>query len=90
MGVYRSAWNYSAARQTQRKFAPSTPAPAFIAGPVAANLTTTGYDVQLTMNKVCTISILVAASQPSDAAFDASSETVAASAGVATSLHHTG
>jgi hypothetical protein len=59
-------------------------------GPLAINLTPAGYDVQVTMSKACTVSILVGSSQPSDAAFDASAETVAASAGVAATVHHTG
>ena len=90
MAVFRQPWNYATQRKRQQSAALSSVAPAFSVGPIALNLLITGYDVQMTMSKNCTISILVASSQPSDAAFDASSETVVASAGVPATVHHTG
>ena len=74
-GIYRIPWNYASARRLQQRAVFSSAAPIFSAGPVALNLLTSGYDVQATMSKSCTLSILVGSVQPSDAAFDASALT---------------
>lgn len=70
-----------------------TTAPSITAGPTAANLATTGFDVLSTWNEACTVSLLVTApgaAQPADATFDASTETAIATAGVQVSNHHNG
>lgn len=70
-----------------------TTAPSITAGPTAANLAQTGYDVRSTWDEACDVSVLVTAvgaSQPTDAEFDASTEKATATAGVQVSIHHNG
>lgn len=66
--------------------------PELSAGPVAANVSPSGFDIQATSVGNATASLLVTAAgadQPSDSEFDASGETTAALAGVPFTIHHT-
>lgn len=72
-----------------RDGAADTTAPSFTDGPQTDTATTSGFNVDGQADEDCTASILITttgASQPSDAAFDASSEGGAVTAGVAFSF----
>jgi hypothetical protein len=68
-------------------------APSLSAGPTISNANASGFDIGGTADENCTASLvvtLVGADQPDDAAFDASTETAAVTAGTPFSIHHYG
>lgn len=57
---------------------------------IASNVSNTGFDILSTWNKNCTVKLVKKATQPSDAEFDASTESTSATADVQSTVHHTG